>query len=1245
MARWLCVIVSVWLFIASSGSAHGQTVDLHGLIPPAPSSAWQGPVLTWSPQQETARSSYRFLFELADATAVARIDRGALPPRDVFLVTQLAALNLGGQLAAGPRWQVGGTLPVILTSASGSDDTGLVQRGPALGDLVVHASWGIVQAPFDDGMAVAVVPFTRLPIGSNRRSLGDPGFGAGALVAAGVGTPAFRADAHAGLAWRAQARLTAQALGGLVAPVAGSVGVRITDSVWLGAEVRGELTLQAQPDLAPTGVGTSPVEWFATIRARPSKGIGLQGAVGRGLTSGPGAAGIRAFLGVGSSTEAAASDRVITVLVTDPERAPVRGASVLVGELVTATTTADGTAVLPDPRWRRGVRVRADGFLTATVEEPPEGDRAEVQLEYAPAQVRLRVSSEEGAPVDATVTVTAADGAEVEGTPDDLALLPGSYQVDVSAPGTGRQQRRLVVAPRSVETAPFEVVLLPEEGSAEVALVIEDPDGQPVRDARVLVDGRPVGTTADGGVVRVAGVGDADHAVEITHPDYTTAVVEGVAADGQDRVIRLRREKGSVRVTVRNPEGEAVTDGIVRFLGPRRLPPVPLGGTGQRVQVLGPGTWTVLVTSQDYGVQERTVDVPPDDWSLIEVRMVLQPPEDGEAILTLRVLDPDGIPVDGADVSLDGRALGQTSTGGTIRVPGLAPGLRTLGLARPRMRVVEPLPIVLTAGTQERVVQMDWLPGQVDVRARTVDGPVTDGVIRFFGPEEVPPTPLGSEGTAAFTLGAGAWTLLVSSEALGIQQRTVEVPADGRARIVVDFELIPAEGGVSSLGVRVEDPEARPVNRAAISLDGVGVGATSNTGELTLTDLSSGTRTIDVSAPALATATATVALGDEPVTTVVRMDWATGAVRVRVRDAGGPVSDALVRFLGPQAPRPVPVDTQGAARSQLTPGTWVALATSESAGVGEIRFDVPDPPQLTDVTLELTPSVAGTADVAVRVVDPAGEPVSGAEVALGDRTRPGSSSGLAVFRDLAPGDWPLAVEAPGFEAVALSLSGVEPGLTEQVVTLAWTPTAVAVTTQLADGVPLAARVQPEGGPIDVVATETDADGRGSLSLVPGSWRLVATEGARAAEVPFEIRRGQRTAEAVLTLTSSAAQLEGRQVTIAERVQFDFDSAVLRADSGPVLDAVARVIRSAPQLVRIEVQGHTDNIGAVAVNQALSQRRAESVVAALVERGIAPEKLVPVGYGRSRPRAANDTADGRAENRRVQFEVREVSPED
>jgi OOP family OmpA-OmpF porin len=103
------------------------------------------------------------------------------------------------------------------------------------------------------------------------------------------------------------------------------------------------------------------------------------------------------------------------------------------------------------------------------------------------------------------------------------------------------------------------------------------------------------------------------------------------------------------------------------------------------------------------------------------------------------------------------------------------------------------------------------------------------------------------------------------------------------------------------------------------------------------------------------------------------------------------------------------------------------------------------------------------------------------------------------------------------------------------------------------------------------------------------------------------------------------------------VNFDFNSAELRPDSGPILDQAVAVLGENSDVL-VVVEGHTDNIGNDEYNQALSVQRAEAVFRYLVNRGIAPERLRTEGHGESRPVATNDTEQGRAQNRRVELRV-------
>lgn len=108
---------------------------------------------------------------------------------------------------------------------------------------------------------------------------------------------------------------------------------------------------------------------------------------------------------------------------------------------------------------------------------------------------------------------------------------------------------------------------------------------------------------------------------------------------------------------------------------------------------------------------------------------------------------------------------------------------------------------------------------------------------------------------------------------------------------------------------------------------------------------------------------------------------------------------------------------------------------------------------------------------------------------------------------------------------------------------------------------------------------------------------------------------------------------------ASRIEFDPGSARISSSKAALLDLTARAAADCPGTLRVE--GHTDNTGTTELNQDLSRRRAEAVRAALIQRGVAPSRLIAAGYGSAQPLGDNATEEGRALNRRI--EVRIVRP--
>jgi OOP family OmpA-OmpF porin len=110
-----------------------------------------------------------------------------------------------------------------------------------------------------------------------------------------------------------------------------------------------------------------------------------------------------------------------------------------------------------------------------------------------------------------------------------------------------------------------------------------------------------------------------------------------------------------------------------------------------------------------------------------------------------------------------------------------------------------------------------------------------------------------------------------------------------------------------------------------------------------------------------------------------------------------------------------------------------------------------------------------------------------------------------------------------------------------------------------------------------------------------------------------------------------------QTVIVRAVDFEFNSAQLTVPAQQTLDQVASALTAQPELT-VEIQGYTDSTGAAEYNLRLSQRRADSVKGYLTNKGVNASTLTARGYGKENPVASNGAAEGRAQNRRVAFEV-------
>lgn len=162
-----------------------------------------------------------------------------------------------------------------------------------------------------------------------------------------------------------------------------------------------------------------------------------------------------------------------------------------------------------------------------------------------------------------------------------------------------------------------------------------------------------------------------------------------------------------------------------------------------------------------------------------------------------------------------------------------------------------------------------------------------------------------------------------------------------------------------------------------------------------------------------------------------------------------------------------------------------------------------------------------------------------------------------------------------------------------------------------------------------------AIGRNTTGTLVGAGIGAAIGGIAGNQIGAYMDRQEQDLRSAMA-ASEAASIQREQnvltATFKSGVLFDFDSSTLKPGSFSEMDRVAGVLNKYPQTM-IRVEGHTDTKGSEEYNQVLSEKRAEAVKSALVQRGVISERIQTVGFGESQPISSDDAA-----NRRVSIVI-------
>ena len=148
-----------------------------------------------------------------------------------------------------------------------------------------------------------------------------------------------------------------------------------------------------------------------------------------------------------------------------------------------------------------------------------------------------------------------------------------------------------------------------------------------------------------------------------------------------------------------------------------------------------------------------------------------------------------------------------------------------------------------------------------------------------------------------------------------------------------------------------------------------------------------------------------------------------------------------------------------------------------------------------------------------------------------------------------------------------------------------------------------------------------------------TWIMIESKGEYYYQTVVTVQDMKQEVTADASSLSDEIQKTGHVAVYG--INFDSGKAAILPDSEGVLSEIAKLLEQAPDL-KLRVEGHTDNQGSAVANQALSERRAQAVVAWLTSHGVAASRLTAQGFGQTKPVADNSTDAGRAKNRRVEL---------
>ena len=267
------------------------------------------------------------------------------------------------------------------------------------------------------------------------------------------------------------------------------------------------------------------------------------------------------------------------------------------------------------------------------------------------------------------------------------------------------------------------------------------------------------------------------------------------------------------------------------------------------------------------------------------------------------------------------------------------------------------------------------------------------------------------------------------------------------------------------------------------------------------------------------------------------------------------------------------------------------------------------------------------------------------------------NEGRFITYDLEPGELELAIRATGYNTLIkkVLIKSDETMVSEYLLTVSEQKAMLTGVVKTTDNKPLIADViLTDTKGVEIKLRSKQKNGEFIQELTKGFYKIsIKAEGYKSYNGEINLKRHnvlrseyilhskdliKEEKASVKKIIIKNIKIVKNKIEVSKKIHFQIGTSKVQIDSLSILDEVVEILKQNMHINKLRIEGHTDNEGAEKVNKKLSQKRAESVMNYLVEKGISSDRLEALGFGSEKPLASNRTKRGRSSNRRVEFTI-------